>query len=362
MAIYPLLNHVNFEQNAKATVASHTGAGFDGTTVNDATDKLTIKHYSELLNFANATPYHGAYCALVDFDGATSSEDAYFICSDNFALNATGYYSWKFYLSPDFAMADNTSFAMFGIMATAQIEVGIQIGTATDGNFYCGIDQDGGTPEATNRVNISLGQWHHVDVLFDIDNSDTSGAIDLRVDDVAVTQLATLTQAAGTDVWFGAIAAATTSGTMRSGTAGFMLLDEFKEATSSRIRPAKDRYNNTIRMDGDGHAFVGPGIIRDLILNPGSGASDIFLHVYDTDDANIISPDNRVSVLAQEASTSTAVKLENVPIRVKRGAYIDLIGTFDADGPSAMVTVEPRYSENAGVRNYARLRKADPLG
>ena len=317
---------------------------FDATT--DTGGALSIAHYSELARTPGiAMPYRGAYCMKVDV-GSVSTQSFY---RDDtiFDISAAAslFVRFKLFLSDDLTMANTDEFNILELNATPEVAVAINFTTAN--GFRIGIGETGGTA----FLPISLGVWNTVELSITLDDGGSNdGTIDGWLNGSAFAQVASLDQAAVTLGQIGvmAIDAGTTKGTV--------LIDDIK-TDDARLGAddVRDRFSTTRHMTKSGHLFVGPGTLENITLLSGS-AADCHIFVYDTDVADTtLEP----KVILHNTAASEVVDPAGVPVEgFKRGCYIALSGTADADGPMAIgkFCKTPAYGSEGAIRGYALRR------
>ena len=346
MAIaFPYDLAVNFEDGTDDDINS---------TEVDSGARLNIRNYSYLAKHGKSMPFKGAYAAEVDF--GISTADSYFVDTGNHALNAAFYYRFMLYLSSDLTMTDDTEFSVFGLVASGTSQLSIMVGRTTTGetnqSFYIGAGK--ASTAAANRLTISQAGWHTVEIAANIDEgTQDDGDVTLWLDGGAAATLSTIGQIAVTDKRLGADAS---DAGWDTPTAGYMLLDEFVEEDANTVSiPTTERYPERLFMHETGHAFVGPGWIDEAQLLPSAAGTTDGFTIYDTDVHEVLDPTNIVARILQDAAIDSTVSSDD-PIHVKRGAYVVMAGTADADGPWALLKVRPKYRSEGAIAQYGRQR------
>jgi hypothetical protein len=341
---FPWIAYENFEDGLGTTV-------FDGTWV-DTGNRLSVDHYSELARFTNVpAPYRGAYCLHVDC--GASAADSYALSGNNIAADGATFFKFKVFLSNDLTLAASGEVALFSLMASTTTELTISLRNNA-GVFQLGLTNGPAATTANTRLDISTGVWHTVRLAVNIDAGGCDdGDATLTLDGASSTLLGSLDQGAITDMRLGVDTDALTTGT--SPTAGHILFDEFYEDDAALVDDS-DRWSENMFLTATGHAFVGPGWIKSLTLQPQAGAADQLLTVYDTDIAAITDPSNRKIILTQDAQLDKTM-VYDTPVYFKRGAYVVITGTAAATGPFAIVNLKGvhAFGSDAAVRNKGRV-------
>ena len=264
------------------------------------------------------------------------------------ALNAIRYASFDLFFSEDFAATSTDIFNILELESASAIEatVGARIVSASDA-ITLGMGET--TPAVFGVPEIKKGVWHHVELTINLDaGGGNDGAIDLFVTPEGSptststwqAQIGTLDQAAIDTGRIGVqLHLATTTGTM--------LIDNFI-LSSSRLNAPVTRYPETVELTKSGHAFVGPGLIRDFVLLSGNG-TDCVAKLHDTDEAATTGA-GRLRDELGNTSANERVDSGHGLISVTKGAYVELTGT----DPRALVTIDSAsaYGSPAAVRNY----------
>lgn len=339
---FPFLFEENFE----------TGTLGAFNTETDTESRLDFPHYSDLAKIpAGSAPYRGAYCMRVNLANDGSPADALVQETDGFDTAAAGVIHVKFcfYVSPDITMANTDEFAIFQMWsATNTVEGGAYINFTTANGLRLGI----GETSATVLKPLTTGEWHQLEMIFDVDNAGANdGTIDAWLDGSAYTQVATLDQGAITSAVLGVMSQ--DAGTTR----GFILYDQVY-ADDARLGPFAQRWPRQLVLTKSGHVFVGAGIVEDVSLLSGA-ATDNVLRLYDTDIGSTTDVESFVTEL-KNTSNGQLVNPEDKCLRFNRGCYVSMTGT----NPRAVVKIlrAPGYFSEGTIRGLGQQRRAHPLG
>ncbi|MCI0557740.1 MAG: hypothetical protein MN733_04540, partial [Nitrososphaera sp.] len=114
------------------------------------------------------------------------------------------------------------------------------------------------------------------------------------------------------------------------------------------------RFPETMFMTASGHVAVGQTDLLNVTLIPGTG-TDSVLTVYDTDTGYVSDVSNARGRLHNLTASEPPIDLADVPITLKRGAYIELAGT----APRAIVHVgkSQGYWSDGRIRQHGSQRK-----
>ena len=85
-----------------------------------------------------------------------------------------------------------------------------------------------------------------------------------------------------------------------------------------------------------------------MTLMQGAGV-DNALQIFDTDRANIVDEGNKVARLYNLTASEPPIDLADVPVSVRRGAFVQLSGT----SPQAMIHI----GRSQGYRSVGRVRQ-----
>ena len=327
---FPWITDTNFEDGTQQTWNSREG-----------TDP-TFAHYSELARTPGLPmPFRGAYCMrvnpaditsflqeLTDFDMTVDSD--------------TIYVRFYFFATEDLAMSDGENFTIFQVQSTGAVAQAVATVHFTDAaGFQIGVGQTGAT---TTLAPFLLGKWTSIEMFIDLQTS-SNGAIDWWIDGHPKTQVAGLSQLTTVAGRLGKIGGA-------EPTAGEIFFDQFI-ADDARIFPIRHRWPDQLLLTLSGHAFVGPGKVRNVSLL-GATVGDCRLKIWDTDVADTDRGNPRVEI------TTTAVQQMNDPAtatgELSDGCYVELSGT----NPRALVQLSRAvgYGDEAALRNHGLSRLA----
>jgi|TARA_Y100000310_G_scaffold153951_1_gene153524 hypothetical protein len=318
-----------------------TRGNFDSES--DTGSLLDFPHYATLAAFpAGGVPYRGAYCMRIvagDTNDHTLTEGAV-----NVADNNSGYIRFALYIDAAFAATANDIFNIFEWQNGGVVEhsISLQI-TASDNLVEIGMGD--GTEASVFSSPLSKGVWHIVENHLLVDTGDV-GTSELWIDGKSVVTLASLDHSGAiTDGILG------TQNTLAT-TTGTLLFDQWAFDTA-RIGVPQDRWTNEVLMTQSGHAFVGPGIINNVSLMDANATGDV-VTIYDTDDANTIDQSNIAASLTATAANEL-VDPAGMPVRVKRGAYIEK--TAAIIGALVQVREAVAWGSDGAVRGYGQRRK-----
>lgn len=340
---FPFILETNFEN----------GTNSEWTSETDSASQLDIAHASTLAGVAgqgNLAPFRGAYCARWQLGANTT--DAYFISTTiDIADAATAFFRWYMFLGTNLraTAADVVSIFKLTQAGAGTVEQTIGLNFDGAGGIFIG-GSDGTAAAAFGTTNITLGQWHCIEVSSKISTADV-GQIIIYLDGRAeLTGTANLDAAAA--VGDGALGIMDRLST----TTGTVLMDCFV-MDDLRIYPIVDRYPRQVLLTKSAHLFVGPGMIENATLLDGS-STDSTLAIFDTNRANI-NDANKIVLELKGLLANDVIDPAGVPVQVQRGAYVVLGGT----APRAMVNIAwaPGYGSSAAVRNTAARLRMNPL-
>ena len=254
-----------------------TGSSADFTAETDTTTIMDFPHYTELARYG-MVPYRGAYCARIRLAGGTTTahvrEDTAF---DDLDVGVTRWVRWYFYLGRNFVMTDADKFSMIEFESTLNTTTEVAAGILRDGdniNFWYNETQAAASASTITlgTTTTALNKWYSAEL--GITLAAGTGTIDGYINDLAGTQIASLTQADIVDVKFGVIGP-------DAGTSGTLLLDDliYDDAQVYRDRTRYRSQNCHVTFAYD-HPIIGPG--RFSIAMTGTGGADI-VSLYDTD-------------------------------------------------------------------------------
>lgn len=332
---FPFLSENGFEDG--------TRGHFDSET--DTESRLDFPHYSELARTPGiGMPYRGAYCMRVNLANDGSPADAYVQETGAWDLAASGtlFIRLMFHVSRDIVMANGDELALFQLWSGAStVEGGAFIDYSTAAGFRIAIGKGG----AVSFSPLTLGVWHCLELRFVIDSgAGNDGTIDAWLDGAALTQVASLDQAAITSGVVGVRLQDT--GTTR----GTILFDDIV-ADDARIFPPVQRFPEQVLLTQSGHVFVGPGQIERVDLLSGA-ATDNVLSIFDSDRAYTSDASN-VALELKNVANNELVSKSDQPVRLQRGAYVALSGT----NPRALVKIGWANSYSDGALRQQGLRR-----
>ena len=332
---FPWLSEENFETG--------TLGHFDAENSSGATP--TYAHYSTLARTPGlAMPWRGAYCMQIPI--ANVSTSMYVQETGDWDMTAGTndiYLRMMIWVSPDIVMASTDEFAIMQFWSgTNTVECGAYINYTTANGYRLGIGKD--TSAASAFLPLFLGQWNAVELFFDPAGS-TASTLDFWVNGAQGTQLDTFTSANITSGVVGVL------GQDAGTTAGTILFDSII-TDDARIYPPASRFPTSQLLTKSGHLFVGPGRIDNVTMITGN-ATDNVVKVFDTDDGDTNDAGNVKSQLSNGVALES-VDLPNLPVEIRRGAYISMSGT----NPSALVQIGSAigYGSDGAIRNYGSRR------
>ena len=313
--------------------------GWDSET--DVAGSLNSRHYTKLARegvqeVGPIAPFRGAYVAEWNLQGDTS--DHTLIEGDiDIADTVTRYTRFYFFAGFDLRATADDIFPIYEVQGTANaVEgcVGIRITAATQK-----IEIGCGSTAPTAFYEIKRGRWYCVELVSTIQTGGT-GTSTLQIDG---TQVATVTGITNTAVLRGVLGSQDTLTT----TFGNFYIDQFA-FDDLRIGPFADRYPETILIYTTQHIALGETDLLNVTLEQGAG-TDNALKIYDTDRADTTDEHNLVAWLYNLTASEPPIDLADVPVCVKRGAYVVLSGT----SPRALIHI----GRSQGYRSAGRVRQ-----
>ncbi len=327
-----------------------TGNGFEDGTLghfdaeSDVGVRLDFPHYTDLARFPGIPmPYRGSHCMRVNL--ATALDDAYVQETGSWDTAASGTIFFRFYLwfggGP--VMATTNEFAIFQLWSgVADVEATIAINYTTAAGYRIGV----GETAASVFLPLTLNVWHCVELKAVIDSgAGNDGTLDMTVDGVAATQVATLNQAAITSGVLGVV------GQDAGTTLGIVLFDDVI-ADDAQIYPNRSRYPYHRVVTFSEHLFAGPGAVV-MAVTQTTGASDT-AKFYDTDTASTTDASN----LVIELNNAKFDAANTGPFVFQRGCYAVLSSGARVDVLLSRATDGPRYYTAGSQRLYGQRRKA----
>lgn len=319
----------------------------------DSASRLDIAHYSTLARTPGlAMPWRGAYATRINL--ATSTTDAYFQedTSLDMSADATVWFRWMLWISPDIVMANNDEFYLLKLQSSGPVdEVVAGLKFTTAGGLVFGV----GETAITSSLQIAKGKWICVEVGVNLDaGGGNDGTIDFAVDGTSGTQVTSLDQAAVIQARWGV------SGQDAGTTAGTILMDAFIADDARVYGPTSEgngRFPESMFIFSSGHIWVGHGVLENITLI--SGGTDNILEVFDTD-TGYTNDISKRRVYLTTSTSSEIVDPAGMPITLTRGCYVKLSGTASAAGPFAVVKVGKAvgWGSDGAIRNYGTRRRA----
>jgi hypothetical protein len=340
---FPFIFDSNFEQG--------TNVEWDSET--DVENALNIRHYSRLAGYDTTAigpiaPYRGAYVAEWDLQADTA--DHILIEGDiDIADTVTRYSRFYLFLGKDLRATADDTFNLYEVQGTANAvenAVGLRITAATQ-KVEIGVGKVAPTVFSANP--LVRGKWYCIELVSVIQTNGT-GTGTIKVDGVQAAQVTTLTNTA---VLRGALGVQDTLTT----TLGHIFMDQYV-FDDLAIGPYVDRYPESIMVLKSQHICVGDSELLNVTLLPGSG-TDSVLKIYDTDVAYTSDETALVASLYNLTASEPPIDLADVPLAVKRGAYVFLSGT----APKALVRIgrSQGYQSVGRIRQHGRHRKPHPI-
>lgn len=329
---FPFIYQSNFEDG--------TNSEWDSET--DVAGALNIRHYSwlsreDVTKVGPIAPWRGAFVAEWNLLGDTS--DHILIEGDmNIADTETAWTRFYLFLRKDLRGVTDI-FNIFELQGTADAvehAIGLRITTGND-QVEIGIGQTAPSVFATQK--LVKGRWYCIESKV-IDQTNGTGSQELYVDGALVQSLSTLTNTA---VLRGVIGSQNTLNT----TLGGFYIDDFV-FDDTRIGPRRDRYPEVIHLTKSTHICLGASELLNVTLLPGSG-TDSVLKIFDTDRAEVLDEGNIVAHLFNLTALEPPIDLADVPVCVKRGAFVQLAGT----APRALIHI----GRSQGYGSHGRVRQ-----
>jgi len=323
----------------------------DGTVAWDATvdtdAKLDFPHYTELARFPkDPAPYRGANCMRVDLGGGVTQAYVEEQGDLDIANGTTRYFSFKLFISTDITMGDTDEFEILECWSSGDVaEGGIVLNFTTANGLRLGIGKGAGA----QFTGISTGVWHNIE--FQYVSAAGTGTLDAWVDNVALTQVASLTQAILIQVNLGAFD--TAGGNYPATvTKGKLFFDDFKADEGRLYGTEARRWMDDVLIESSGHAFVGPGVIENVtLMDGGSGDSTVIIFDSDVGDSNDVA--NTVVELAATANNEI-VDPAGMPAQVVRGCYVSLGGT--SSRARIKIKHATAFGSDGAVKSYGLRR------
>ena len=335
-------------------------SNFEGGTVGEwdsETDvelALNIRHYSHLARYdvsqiGPIAPWRGAYVAEWDLAGDTAAH--VLIEGDiDIADTATRYSRFYLMVGRDLLATADDTFNIYEVQGTADAvenAVGLRI-TATTDVVEIGVGNVAPTVFAPSP--LVKGRWYAIELVSNIQSGGT-GTGTLFVDGVQVAQVTTLTNTA---VLRGVLGTQNTLST----TTGHLFMDAFV-FDDTQIGPMFDRFPETQWITKSTHVCLGNSELLNVTLLPGTGTNSV-LKIYDTDVASTAGEGNIVAHLFNLTANEPPIDLADVPVCVKRGAYVELAGT----APRAIVHIgrSQGYYSAGRIRQHGAKRNPHHVG
>lgn len=313
---YPWLQQETFDDG--------TRGGFDSET--DAGGILDFPHYGELARFGMA-PWQGAHALRLRLSGDATANIAE---TDGFDTAAAGViYIWfPLLIGADLSLAASDTVILFSLDSAGPVSE-VVVGVRNNGGVY---ELFAGETGATRTLAITRdnARWYQIEIVADIDNAGANdGTIDVYVDGGRMgAQITGLDQGAITQARLGAV-----SGTA-VGNAGTILVGGII-ADNARIFPRTRFPVDTFWVTRDIAAFIGPCTLDTVELT--SVGTDGELTILDTDvyEAALTDFSREPVVYIRNVVANDQSPGMNLPVEVKKGCYVQLVGT----SPQAWVSL-----------------------
>jgi len=326
-----------FESNFEGGVVTE----WDSET--DVEGVLNVRHYSHnarqgVQNVGPIAPWRGAFEAEWDLVGDTA--DHTLIEGDlDIADTVTRWTRFYLFLGKDLQGITDI-FNIFELQGTADaVENAISLRVTTNvANVEIGIGQTAAAVFAPQP--LERGRWYCIELESTIQTGGT-GTINLYVDGALVQAVTTLTNTA---VLRGVLGTQNTLAT----TVGHIFVDSFI-FDDLRIFPQVDRFPDVFWVTKSTHICVGDSELLNVTLVPTGAGVNLVLKIYDTDSAFVSDESNVVALLHNLTAAEPPIDLADVPVCVKRGAYIQLAGTT----PQALIHI----GRSQGYRSQGRIRQ-----
>ena len=339
---YPFIFEENFELGTKGDFGTEADTG----------SLLDFPHYTALAAIPGmALPYRGAYCMRIDC--GDTNDHTLFEEDLNIADAATAWVRFYLYIHPDFAATADDIFNIFEWQSTSNVVeacISLQITAATD---LVDIGIADGTEVSSGFTNLPKGVWHLVEALFTVDvTPGTDGVLTLHVN---TTQFQTVTgHNQSLAITHGLLGTQNTEST----TTGVLLFDQFV-FDDLQIYGFQRRFPETILCTKSQHVFVGNGRIDNVTLLSGDTTVDNQVKIYNTDTADT-NDASHIVVELRNTAVKEIVDPAGMPVRVTRGAYVQISGTVEDGGPRALVQIGAAqgWGSEGAIRNYAAKRTA----
>lgn len=335
---WPFVFESNFERG--------TTAEWDSETT-DTLNRLNIRHYSHLARYSTTltggiAPWRGAYCMEILLGGETDAHQL--IEGDlNIADTETAWTRFYIFISKDFDATADDIFNIYEFNSAAAVEraVSLRYTAATD-VINIGIGKVAGTVWGTQ--NLERGRWYCVEATATIQTGGT-GTGEVFLDGTSAAAITTLTDLAVTTGSLGTKNVAAT-------TSGYLFFDQFVY-DDLRIYPHSDRYPDVMQITKSQHICLGESELLNVTLINGNAATNV-LKIYDTDEAIVTDDTNIVAHLHNLTALEPPIDLADVPVCVKRGAYVQLaVETADNTQPRALIHI----GRSQGYRSHGRVRQ-----
>lgn len=326
-----------FESNFESGVTTE----WDSETT-DTLNRLNIRHYSflareDVTKVGAIAPYKGAFCMEIICGGET---DAHQLLEGDLDAADTVTVWARFYLfiGNDFTATADDIFNIFEFRSAAAVEraVSLQI-TAATGAINVGVGKVAGTVFSTTA--LERGRWHCIEAKEVVQTGGT-GTGDVFLNGSLVASITTLTDIANTTGSLGTI-------NVLSTTSGHLYFDCFI-FDDTQIGPFQDRYPEVQHVTKSMHVCLGQSELLNITLLPGAGTNNI-LRVFDTDRADTLDEANAVADLYNLTASEPPIDLADVPLCVKRGAFVQLSGT----NPRAKIHI----GRSQGYTGHGRVRQ-----
>lgn len=340
---WPFLFEENFELG--------TFGRFDSET--DTGALLNYRHYSylareDVTKVGGIAPWRGAYC--VEWNLGDTNDHILIEADLDVADAATRYSRFYIFLGKDLRATSDDVFSIYELQGTANAQesvVALSITAATQAVLI-------GTAQVPGDIVFSgeplpRGKWICIELATADVIGSATGTSQLFVDGVA--RAAVTHAAVNTVIARGVLGTQDTLST----TTGHVYMDAFV-FDDTRIYPHSDRYPDTMWITQSQHICLGYSELLNVTLLPGAEATNT-LKIYDTDCANVNDESNVVAQLYNLTISEPPIDLADVPVDVKRGAFVQLATGTANDATGKMPRALVHIGKSQGYRSHGRVRQ-----
>jgi hypothetical protein len=365
---WPYIFEENFERGTLGKFDSETDTG----------SLLNFRHFSFLARedttvVGAIAPWRGAYCVELNLG---DTNDHTLIEGDIDVVTAdSGFTRFYMFLGKDLRATADDVFSIYELQGTANAQesvIAMRIIAATGAVQLASAQTQ--ADAVTNAVwgdTLPRGRWLCIELVSAVVTGAATGTSQIFVDGAAYNTAVT-NAAVNTTVARGVLGSQDTLST----TLGHIYLDCFvfdsstTAANSARVYPNTDRYPETLFLSQSSHICLGYSDLLNVTLLPGAEAGNT-LKIFDTDVANTNDDSNVVAQLFNLTISEPPIDLADVPVSVKRGAYVQLLLASGAEpvvgdtnkGPRALVHIgkSQGYYSHGRIRQHGTVRKPHNL-